>query len=102
MAEQKTVNFKKLVEAVAKSCDYHQYEVEDVLVHLSKVLQKMLAQGKPVKIPGVGKLKMQKLKTKETINAQGQKVCYDSFRLSLMQDVSMKQYLKENYVEPME
>jgi nucleoid DNA-binding protein len=98
LAERKVVSFKKLTEAVANSCKYHQYEVEDVLVHLSKVLQKMLVEGESVRLTGVGKLKMQKLKTKAVTNAHGENVWYDSFRLSIMQDNYMKQYLKEHYV----
>jgi nucleoid DNA-binding protein len=102
MKERKVITFKKLIEAVADSCKYHQYEVEDVLVHLSKVLQKMLSEGDSVRLTGVGKLKMQKLKTKPVLNAQGQNVCYDSFRLSIIQDNHMKEYLKGHYVEPTE
>lgn len=102
MAKRKVVSFNKLIEAVAESCKYHQYEVEDVLVHLSKVLQKILSEGESVRLTGVGRLKMQKLKTKSVLNAQGQNVCYDSFRLSIIQDTYMKEYLKEHYVEPTE
>ena len=102
MAERKVISFNKLIEAVAESCKYHQYEVEDVLVHLSKVLQKILSEGESVRLTGVGRLKMQKLKTKSVVNAQGQNVCYDSFRLSIIQDNYMKEYLKEHYVEPTE
>jgi nucleoid DNA-binding protein len=102
LAKRKVVSFNKLIEAVAESCKYHQYEVEDVLVHLSKVLQKILSEGESVRLTGVGRLKMQKLKTKSVLNAQGQNVCYDSFRLSIIQDTYMKEYLKEHYVEPTE
>lgn len=102
MGQRKVISFKKLIEAVADSCKYHQYEVEDVLVHLSKVLQKMLSEGESVRLTGVGKLKMQKLKTKAVLNAKGQNVCYDSFRLSIIQDNYMKEYLKGHYVEPTE
>lgn len=96
----KTLSYRKLIEAVANSCKYHQYEVEDVLVHLSKVLQQELAKGNNVRLTGVGTVRMQKLKGKEHIDTKGRKVCYDSFRLSVVSDTSMKEYLKEYYVEP--
>jgi transcriptional regulator NrdR family protein len=95
LGQRKVISFKKLIEAVAESCKYHQYEVEDVLAHLSKVLQKMLSEGESVRLTGVGKLKMQKLKIPE-------KLGYNSFRLSIIQDNYMKEYLKEHYVEPTE
>ncbi len=99
MAKRKVVSFNKLIEAVAISCKYHQYEVEDVLVHLSKVLQKMLAEGESVRLTGVGKLTLQKFKTRLS---KEENIWYDSFRLSIMQDTYMKEYLKEHYVKPTE
>lgn len=99
MAKRKVVSFNKLIEAVAESCKYHQYEVEDVLVHLSKVLQKMLVEGESVRLTGVGKLKLQKFKTRLS---KEENIWYDSFRLSIMQDTYMKEYLKEHYVKPTE
>lgn len=94
MAERKVVSFNKLIEAVAQSCKYHQYEVEDVLVHLSKVLQKMLVEGESVRLTGIGKLKMQKFKTRVS---KEENIWYDSHRLSIMQDSQIKQFLKEYY-----
>jgi hypothetical protein len=55
----------------------------------------MLSEGESVRLTGVGKLKMQKLKIPE-------KLGYNSFRLSIIQDNYMKEYLKEHYVEPTE
>ncbi len=96
---RKAVTFKKLIEAVAESCNYHKYEVEDVLVHLSKVLQKILVEEKSVRLTGLGKINMKRLKTRST---KDKDVWYDTFRLSVQQDTAMKQYLKENYVESVE
>lgn len=96
MQSRKAVSFKKLIEAVAESCEYHKYEVEDVLVHLSKVLQKILVQEKSVRITGLGKINMKKLKTRST---KDHDVWYDTFRLSVQQDTYMKEYLKENYAK---
>jgi HU domain fused to wHTH, Ig, or Glycine-rich motif len=92
--KRKAVTFKKLIEVVAESCKYHQYEVEDVLVHLSKVLQKILVEEKSVRLTGLGKINMKKLTTRST---KDKDVWYDTFRLSVQQDTAMKEYLKENY-----
>lgn len=95
----KTLSYNNLIREVAKSSKYHIYEVEDVLVHLTKVLQEQLAKGNNVRLTGVGKLKVQQLKIQKT-NAQGEKKCYNSFRLSVVSDASIKEYLKEKYAEP--
>lgn len=96
---RKAVTFKKLIEAVAESCKYHKYEVEDVLVHLTKVLQKILVEEKSVRLTGLGKINMKKLTTR---SRKDKDVWYDTFRLSIQQDTAMKQYLKENHVKSME
>lgn len=96
MKSRKAVGFKKLIEAVAESCKYHKYEVEDVLVHLGKVLQKILVEEKSVRVNGLGKINIKKLKTRST---KDKDVWYDTFRLSVQQDSSMKDYLKEHYAK---
>jgi hypothetical protein len=95
MTKKTTITNKQLITSVAKSCKYYTYEVEDVFEHLIKVLQQELAKGNSVRLTGLGKLKMQKLKIPENLG-------YDSFRLSIIQDNYMKDYLKEHYVEPTE
>lgn len=95
MVKKTTVTNKQIIASVSKSCKYHAYEVEDVLTHLIKVLQQELAKGNSVRLTGLGKLKMQKLKIPENLG-------YDSFRLSIIQDNHMKEYLKGHYVEPPE
>lgn len=48
------LNKKALIKAVAESSEYYQYEVEDVLNHLVKVIQKVLKKRGTVKIDGLG------------------------------------------------
>lgn len=92
-----TVSNANLIAAVAKSCNYHTYEVEDVLQHLTKCLQKLLSENGAVRLTGLGTIRMQKLKSYEKLNSDLQKVCYDSFRLSVGSDSAMKKYLKGHY-----
>lgn len=82
---------------VAKSSGYHQYEVEDVLNHLVGNIQVLLAADMPVKINGIGVLKVKKMHVSRMFSTEGEKVCYDAYRLSVVSDSRMQTHLKENY-----
>lgn len=82
---------------ISKSSGYHLYEVEDVLQHLVGNIQVLLAADMPVKISGIGVLKVKKMHVSRMFSTEGEKVCYDAYRLSVVSDTGMQNYLKENY-----
>lgn len=89
-------SYKQLVKNIAKTSKYHNYEVEDVMLHFIHHVQEMLSRGIPVKLPGIGTIKIQKLDVKRLEN--GKEVCYTASRLSIPTDAVMKRFLKENYL----
>ncbi len=99
MAKRKTKSYRQLIEVVATSSGYHQYEVEDVLRHLLGNIQILLAEGTPVKLAGLGTLRVKKMKIRDAPDGRGSTMCYDTYRLSVTSDTSMRNYLKENHVE---
>lgn len=50
----------QLARKIAESSGYHKFEVEDILLHLTYVLQKEFSQGKSVAIRNFGKFWIQK------------------------------------------
>lgn len=100
--KRKSKKYKQLIEMVAKSSGYYQYEVEDVLNHLVGNIQVLLAEGTDVKIRGLGTMKVKKMQVSRMFNTEGEKVCYTCFRLSVTSDSILQQHLKEQYAEPTE
>jgi nucleoid DNA-binding protein len=100
--KRKSKKYKQLIEMVAKSSGYYQYEVEDVLNHLVGNIQVLLAQGTDVKMRGLGTIKVKKMHVSRMFNTEGEKVCYTAFRLSVTSDAILQQHLKEHYAEPTE
>lgn len=101
-AKRKSKSYKQLIEMVAKSSGYHQYEVEDVLNHLVGNIQVLLAEDMPVKISGIGMLRVQKMKIRGIPGKHDKNMCYDSFRLSVISDSGLQNHLKEHHVESAE
>ena len=101
-AKYKSKKYRQLIEMVAKSSGYYQYEVEDVLNHLVGNIQVLLAEGTAVKLNGIGTLKVKKMHVSRLPTDAIEKVCYTAYRLSVVSDTQMQSYLKENYVEPTE
>lgn len=98
--KRKSKKYRQLIEMVSKSSGYYQYEVEDVLNHLVGNIQVLLAEGTPVKISGIGTLKVKKMHVSRLPTDGKKKVCYTAYRLSVVSDTNMQNHLKENYVEP--
>lgn len=96
-AKYKSESYKQLIKRVASTSGYHQYEVEDVLRHFVGNMQVLLAQGLPVKISGLGTMKVKKMLIKGIPNKMNSNTCYDAFRLSVTSDEGLQKYLKENY-----
>lgn len=101
-AKYKSKKYRQLIEMVAKSSGYYQYEVEDVLNHLVGNIQVLLAEGTAVKMSGIGTLKVKKMHVSRLPSGSLEEVCYTAYRLSVVSDTQMLTYLKENYVEPAE
>lgn len=100
--KRKSKKYKQLIEMVAKSSGYYQYEVEDVLNHLVGNIQVLLAEGTDVKLRGLGTMKVKQMKISRMFNTEGEKLCYTAFRLSVASDSILQQHLKEHYAEPTE
>lgn len=100
--KRKSKRYKQLIEMVAKSSGYYQYEVEDVLNHLVGNIQVLLSEGTDVKIRGLGTMKVKQMKISRMFNTEGEKLCYTAFRLSVATDSILQNHLKENYIEPTE
>jgi Bacterial DNA-binding protein len=98
----KSKKYRQLIEMVAKSSGYYQYEVEDVLNHLVGNIQVLLAEGTPIKISGIGTLKVKKMHVSRLPSGSLEELCYTAYRLSVVSDTQMQSYLKENYVDPTE
>lgn len=98
-ARRKTKSYKQLIKMVAQSSKYHEYEVEDVLNHLVGNIQVLLAAGMPIKISGIGTLKVKKMRVSRMFSTEGEKLCYDAYRLSVVSDSQIQGYLKEHYVK---
>lgn len=99
-AKRKSKKYRQLIEMVAKSSGYYQYEVEDVLNHLIGNVQLLLAEGTDVKLSGLGTLKVKQMHVSRMFSTEGPKTCYTAYRLSVVSDAILQQHLKENYVEP--
>lgn len=100
--KRKSKRYKQLIEMVAKSSGYYQYEVEDVLNHLVGNIQVLLAEGTDVKIRGLGTMKVKKMRISRMFSTEGEKVWYTAYRLSVASDTLLQQHLKEHYAEPTE
>lgn len=100
--KRKSKKYKQLIEMVAKSSGYYQYEVEDVLNHLVGNIQVLLAEGTDVKLRGLGTMKVKQMKISRMFNTEGEKLCYTAFRLSVATDSILQQHLKEHYAESKE
>ena len=95
--KRKSKKYRQLIDMVAKSSGYHQYEVEDVLNHFVGNIQLLLAQNMPVKISGIGMLNVKKMRVSRLPTDSVKEVCYTAYRLSVITDSPMQNYLKENY-----
>lgn len=100
--KRKSKSYRQLIEMVAKSSGYYQYEVEDVLNHLVGNIQVILADDMPVKISGIGTLKVKKMKIRGIPGKHGKDLCYDAFRLSVVSDSNLQNHLKEFHAESTE
>lgn len=97
--KRKSKRYKQLIEMVAKSSGYYQYEVEDVLNHLVGNIQVLLAEGTDVKIRGLGTMRVKKMHVSRMFSVEGEKSCYTAYRLSVASDTLLQQHLKEHYAE---
>ena len=100
--KRKSKRYKQLIEMVAKSSGYYQYEVEDVLNHLVCNIQVLLAEGTDVKIRGLGTMKVKKMKISRMFSPEGPNLGYTAYRLSVASDSILQQHLKEHYANPTE
>lgn len=100
--KRKSKKYRQLIEMVAKSSGYYQYEVEDVLNHFVGNVQLLLAEGTDVKISGLGTMRVKKMHVSRMFNTEGEKLCYTAFRLSVASDALLQNHLKEHYAEPTE
>lgn len=96
-ALRKSKKYKQLIKMIAESSGYHQYEIEDVLNHFVGNVQVLLAEGTDVKINGLGTLRVKKMQVSRMFSTEGEKVCYDAYRISVVSDTRIQDYLKENY-----
>ena len=97
--KRKSKKYRELIQMVSKSSGYHLYEVEDVLDHFVGNIQVLLAANMPVRISGIGILRVKKMKIRGVPDGKGRIAWYDSFRLSVVSDTRIQDYLKENHVE---
>lgn len=97
--KRKSKSYKQLIQLVAKSSGYHIYEVEDVLQHLVGNIQVLLAADMPVKISGLGMMRVKKMKIKGIPGKHSENSCYTAFRLSVVSDTGLQNHLKEHHVE---
>lgn len=98
--KRKSKRYKQLIEMVAKSSGYYQYEVEDVLNHLVGNIQALLAEGTDVKIRGLGTMKVTRMHVTKLPNNPDKVVDYVSYRLSVTSDSLLQQHIKEHYKVP--
>ncbi len=94
----KSKGYKELIEMIASTSKYHNYEVEDIMNHFIGNVQVLLSQGNSVKLSGLGTIKVQKFVKKSMFaNETAENSCYTAYRMSISSDVPMKKYLKEHY-----
>lgn len=98
--KRKSKRYKQLIEMVAKSSGYYQYEVEDVLNHLVGNIQVLLAEGTDVKLRGLGTMKVTRMHVTKLPNNPDKVVDYVSYRLSVTSDSLLQQHIKEHYKVP--
>jgi hypothetical protein len=98
--KRKSKKYRQLIAMVAKSSGYHQYEVEDVLDHFVGNIQVLLAENMPVRISGIGILRVKKMRIRGVPDGKGGLSWYDAYRLSVVSDTRIQNYLKENYNDP--
>lgn len=98
MKKQKPLSTKELIRMVASSSKYHVYEVEDVLAHAIAHIQNVVAEGRGVKLNGIGTLNRKYFKPM-FVNFEGQApvMVYNVVGMSVKLDDTMKQLLKETY-----
>jgi nucleoid DNA-binding protein len=101
-AKRKSKSYRELIKMIAQTSGYHQYEVEDVLNHFVGNVQVLLAADMPVKISGLGTIKVKKMHVSRMFSTEGEKVCYDAYRLSVVSDNGLQLHLKENYEQSAE
>lgn len=97
--KRKSKSYRQLIQMVSKSSGYHLYEVEDVLQHLVGNIQLLLAADMPVKISGLGMMRVKKMKVKGIPGKHAEDSCYTCFRLSVVSDTGLQNYLKEHHEE---
>lgn len=54
--KENQVTHKNLISMISESSNYHKYEIEDILSHLTAHIELSLIEGKTVKIKGLGEL----------------------------------------------
>jgi len=92
----KNSKYRQLIKNISCTSKYHEYEVEDVMTHFIHHVQQMLARDLPVKLPGIGTIKIQKMHVERRLN--GKDMCYTTCRLSIPTDTAMMRFLKESYL----
>lgn len=99
----RTIRKKELLAAVAKSTKvYTVPEVEDILIHMTSVMQQALASGKIVHIPGLGRIQAHPVKRKVYRFAcrEVQVKRKNPYRVKFTADNELKDYLMVNCTIP--
>lgn len=84
-----------LIKRVAKDCNYYEYEVDDVLSALSRVLLETLSNGESVLLEGIGTFEVQQPKTLKYYDQRfdGKKVTLTTPKLTFRPSATIKQRL---------
>jgi nucleoid DNA-binding protein len=91
------VKTKELIKMVSQSSGYHLYEVQDVVNHLLAHMQMLLQEQKPVKLDGIGGIRVKKFAPRQMIvPSTGERlILINDFTLAIRADPQMKRLLKE-------
>lgn len=100
--KRRSISTIKLMNLVAKSSGYHLYEVEDIVNHLVAHLQILILKDKPVKIDGLGTIKMRHNPPRSFYSPLSKRTefVYTRNGLSISADKEMGQLLRDSTPKP--
>lgn len=95
------ISHKQLVELIANSSGYNQYEVQDILLHLACNLQEAIKEGYTVRVKGLGDFYTKKPYTRKFRSAMLDKEVEVTTKVTpiLKGDIYMLNYLNGEYSE---
>lgn len=93
---------KELMKMTAKSSKYHLYEVEDVVGHMLKHLQTLVAEGKHVHLKGIGTVSRVVRKPLRILDVRSKqiKIVPNVNKVSVRMDEPMREAMRKNPIQP--